>query len=103
MANIIQFPKQKVKSFSVIDGIFEEVDTVQAVNELTCELLAEVLPIYIERRWSLAELDPVIADFTELMIVNAPSRIIRAELDDLKARLRPIWKDMMASLHNRDW
>lgn len=99
MANIIEFPKQKVKNFTVASDVFDEVDTVQAVNELTCELLAEVIPIYVERRWSLAELDAVIHDFTRLMIANAPERIVRADLNELKQRLRPIWKDLMASVH----
>jgi hypothetical protein len=100
MANIIQFPKQKAKNFNVISELLDEVDTVQAVNELTCELLAEVIPVYVERRWSLAELDPVIHDFTRLMIANAPERIVRADLNELKSRLRPIWKDLLSSVHH---
>lgn len=99
MDNLIQFPTAKVKRFTVLDSAFDEVDTVQAVNELTCELLAEVIPVYVENRWSLSELDIVIGDFTSLMIANAPAKIVRANLDELKNRLRPIWKDLMASVH----
>lgn len=102
MANIIQFPKRPSKKFNVIGDVYDEVDTVQAVNELTCELLAEVIPLYVEHRWSLAELDAVIHDFTRLMICSAPERIVRADLDELKKRLRPIWKDMLSSVHHRD-
>ena len=99
MANIIEFPSKRVKKFAVIDCASEVIDTVDAVNELTCELLCEVIPVYIEHRWSLAELDAVVGDFTSLMIANAPPRIIRSDLDQLKGRLRPIWRDMMSSLH----
>ena len=99
MSNIIQFPKQKPKIYTLPSSMFDEVETIQAVNELTCELLCEVLPVFIERGWSLAELDGVVADFTMLMIQNAPPVIIRHDLDDLKLRLRPIWHELVASIH----
>jgi hypothetical protein len=98
MANIIKFPTQNTKVYSLMPEGADTVETLTAVNELTCELLAEVLPIYIERGWSLAELDAVVYDFTSLMVASAPPHICRADLDELKKRLRPIWKDLMASV-----
>lgn len=101
MSNVIHFPKHKTKVYA-LESSECEIDTITAVNELTCELLCEVIPVYIERGWSLAELDLVVADFTALMIQNAPNRIVRSDLDELKLKLRPIWRDIMRSIHEED-
>lgn len=101
MSNVIHFPKHKTKVYA-LESNESEIDTITAVNELTCELLCEVIPVYIERGWSLAELDLVVADFTALMIQNAPNRIVRSDLDELKLKLRPIWRDIMRSIHEED-
>lgn len=78
----------------------EILTTEQAVNELTHCMLTEVVKLYIDNRWSFAELDLIVSEFRGIMTMTAPERISRRNVQEMNDGLRPLWTSIVESIRS---
>lgn len=99
MTTIIQFPTERTKK-PKLEAASDILTTEQAVDLLTICMLTDVVKLYIENKWSFAELDFIIRDFRDIMIFSAPDEITRGDVDVLNGRLKGIWREMVESIRS---
>lgn len=101
MSKILNFPSHKAKKVTQLDYMSQPISAEEAVNELTHQMLTEVIRIYIDNRWSFQDLDMIVGDFRELMMRNAPEHITRAHVEIMKDSLRPMWDEIVESIRSK--
>lgn len=102
MAKILHFPgKGQRKKYIDIPYMDQPLTPEEAVNELTHQMLTEVIKLYIENNWSYRDLDMIVGEFKDVMIRTAPEYITRNHIAQMKDAMRPVWLDIVESIRSQ--
>ena len=91
MAKIIQFRLPEPKPLTPEQRSRQVLTTKEAMDLIVSELVCHVVPTWIENQWPLYLLDIMAEQLRSGMLVKAPERVCRYQVEAIVEDLKPLW------------